>query len=126
MFNFNRRIFSILFIFLALFVCFGCVAATDVVSDDSRLSAPIVDDHSDFTMSARYNGGTGYHWVVSDDSYGVELVSSDNVIDHPGMTGSSATAYFTFHVVDDDYQAKLLLITPTGDVAKVLTSDMLN
>ena len=86
----------------------------------------ILDDNGDFSMSARYNTGTGYYWVVSSDSYGVDLISTNNVIDHPDACGSSATSYFKFHVTSDDYYVKLTLLSPTGEIVKEIDSNMIN
>lgn len=106
---------------LSAFISIGCISASDVGS-----AGPVLDDDGNFVMSVPYNGGTGYHWKVSSDSYGVDLVSKHNEIDHPGLSGSSATAYFTFHANSDDYCAKLILISPSGDVVKEVDSNMLN
>ena len=105
------------------------VAVNDINVDDNSLSdnpGVILDDNGDFIMSARYNTGTGYYWVVSSDSYGVDLSSIDNVVDHPDCTGSSATSYFKFHVTGDDYYVKLILLSPTGEVVKEIDSNMIN
>ncbi len=134
-------------VFFAILVSFGSVCAADTNNaydnyafghldqptvpnnDDNSLSdnpGVILDDNGDFIMSARYNTGTGYYWVVSSDSYGVDLSSIDNVVDHPDCTGSSATSYFKFHVTGDDYHVKLILLSPTGEVVKEIDSNMIN
>lgn len=105
---------------LSAFISIGCISASDVSA------GPILDDDGNFLMSVPYNCGTGYHWEVSSDSYGVDLVSHHNEIDHQGVSGSSAMAYFTFHVNSDDYCAKLVLLSPSGDVVKEVDSNMLN
>lgn len=96
----------------------------EIISEND--SGVILDDNNDFTMSARYNAGTGYCWVVSPDSYGVELLSTENVVDHPCCAGSSATAYFNFHVTGEDYYVKLILISPSGDIVREIDSNMIN
>ncbi len=105
------------------------VAVNDINVDDNSLSdnpGVILDDNGDFIMSARYNTGTGYYWVVSSDSYGVDLSSIDNVVDYPDYSGSSATSYYKFHVTGDDYYVKLILLSPTGEVVKEIDSNMIN
>lgn len=152
--NNSRLILAALVVFSA-FVGLGCIAASDANSNtfghvandtgfltDSGLltdsgflaeplsnstnNGPVLDGDNNFVMSGRYNGGTGYHWEISPETHGVDLVSQDNVEDHPGACGSSATSYFTFHVNSDDYYVKLILVTPTGDIAGEIDSDMLN
>ena len=104
--NLNKNIvFAALAVF-SVFVALSCVAAADNGADDGS-----------FVMSVPYNAGTGYHWEVSPDSYGVELVSNEYVQDHPGLCGSSGTAYFTFDITDaNSHFAKLVLISPAGNI----------
>ena len=90
------------------------------------LSAPILDGNDQFTMTARFNGGTGYHWEISPETHGVDLVDKHIVAQHPDLCGSGATAYYTFHVNSDDYYVKLILLTPTGKIVDELDSDMIN
>ncbi len=136
----NSRIILAALVVFSAFAGLGCIAASDVspdfighVASDindtiavGHNNAPILDGNDTFTMSGRYNTGTGYHWEVSPETHGVDLVSQDNVIDHPDMCGSSATSYFTFHVNSDDYYVKLVLYTPHGDIAQEIDSDMIN
>lgn len=142
-----------LFLVFSVFVGLSCIAAADIdgnassiddgditLNDDSSVNAtvlepakkiddnsgPILDDDNDFTMSARYNAGTGYHWEVSPETHGVDLISTNHVQDRPGVCGGSGTVYFSFHVNSDDYYVKLVLISPTGDIVDELDSGMLN
>ena len=119
--NRTNLIFSALAIF-AVVVGLGCVAAAD---DISSVAAPILDN-GDFSMSVPYNAGTGYHWEVSDETYGVDLIDVNYVQDHPNTCGSSGTAYFNFHVNSDSYYVKLVLISPAGDIVDEIDSDMIN
>lgn len=100
----------------------------DLVYNSSPVdrSGVILDDNNDFTMSARYNTGTGFYWKVSSDSYGVDLISIKNVIDHFDACGSSATSYFKFHVTSEDYYVKLILVGPTGNIVDEIDSNMIN
>ena len=48
-------------------------------NDDSSFYAVFKDnivtlDSGDFGMSVRFNAGTGYHWEISSESYGVDLI----------------------------------------------------
>lgn len=108
---------------LTLFVSLGSICASEIMDD---VNSPIIDDNNDFTMSARYNTGTGYYWQVSPESYGVELISTNYEVDHPDTCGSSATAFFNFHINSDDYYVKLILISPTGEIVNELDSNMIN
>lgn len=94
----------------------------EIISSDG---GPILKDN-DFTMTVRYNSGTGYCWKVSDETYGVEVNSIDNVLDHPGACGSSGTQYFNFHVTGQDYYVKLVLVSPSGKIVDEVDSNMLN
>ena len=137
--NNSRLILAALVVFSA-FAGLGCIAASDMSSDfigpvasdmNDNITvagdnAPILDGNNNFVMSGRFHTGTGYHWEVSPETHGVDLVSQDNVIDYPDMCGSPATSYFTFHVNSDDYYVKLVLYTPHGDIAQVIDSDMIN
>ena len=109
--NFNK-VFTALVI-LTLFVGLSCASAA--VADTNA------SIHNDFTMAAKYNAGTGYHWEVSPDSYGVKLIGQKNVIDHPGTCGSSGTAYFHFVKTGDEGLAKIVLISPTGEIVDSMT-----
>jgi len=117
--NNKSLIMAALVVFVAL-VGFSAISAANI---DSGV---VLDENNNFVMNVPYNSGTGYHWEVSSDSYGVELVNESYVVDHPDAAGSSGTAYFTFHVNDDEYCAKLILISPSGDVVDEVDSDMLN
>lgn len=117
--NFNKNLILATLVVLSVFVALSCVSAAS--------ANPIADDGGNFVMSVPYNSGTGYHWEVSPDSFGVELVSMKNVQDHPGACGTSGTSYFTFHIVDaDNYYAKLVCISPAGKIVKEVDSDMVN
>ena len=140
----NSKIILALLVVFSIFVGLGCISATggdgnatcvndtyttpfDVNTPFHPASEPILDDNGTFVMSARgASGSTGYHWEISPETYGVDLVSQNFVEDHPGAVGSSGTTYFTFHVNGDSYYVKLLLVTPHGDVVKELDSNMLN
>lgn len=116
---------NMIFVALAIFsvmVGLSCVSAT---SDVSNVSEHVLD-HSDFTMSVPYTAGTGYHWEISDESYGVDVDDINYVQDHPNTCGSSGTAYFNFHVNSDDYYVKLVLVSPAGDIVDEIDSNMLN
>lgn len=130
--------------FLAVFsiiIGMGCIAAANadhvaadnLFANDSGLaqnssgSGIVVDDNNDFTMSVKYNTGTGYHWVVSSETHGVDISGPNYVADHPGACGSSGTAYFNVHVINgDDYYVKLVLVSPSGDIVDEVDSNMIN
>lgn len=116
--NKSLIMFSLLVVF-AILVSVSCISAAD--ADSTSL-----DKHASFTMSAPYNAGTGYHWEISSETYGVHALPVKNVEDHPGTCGSSATAYFTFIPTSSDYYVKLVLISPTGEIVKELDSNMIN
>ena len=142
--NKSRIIFAALVIF-AMVVGVSCISATDsnqsIGIDDSNIddgavvdeisqetsdSGAIVDGNNDFTMTVRYNAGTGYHWEISPETYGVDVNSIDYKVDNPHVVGSSGTAYFNFHVNSDDYYVKLVLISPSGDIVDEVDSNMIN
>jgi hypothetical protein len=116
--NKSLLIFSLLVVF-AVLVSVSCISAAD--ADNT-----CIEKGCAFTMSAPYNAGTGYHWEISPETYGVHALPVKTVEDHPGTCGSSATAYFKFIPTSSDYYVKLVLISPTGDIVKELDSDMLN
>lgn len=142
--NKNHLIFALVAVF-TIFVGISCIAAGDVnhnaaVDDgsnaavasnvlepkDSSSSGIVLDDNNDFTMSVRYNAGTGYHWEVSPESYGVVVSEPNYVQDHPDRVGSSGTAYFNVHVTGDSYYVKLVLISPSGKIVDEVDSGMIN
>ncbi len=119
------------------FVGLGCINASDVNSDtigdvanDGSLNpavpAPYSYEGYNFVMSGQFNLGSGYHWEISPETHGVDLISQEIAIDNPDMLGSSATNFFTFHVNSDDYYVKLVLISPNGDIAQEIDSNMIN
>ena len=110
---------------ISLLACISCISAADVIADSSN-SGVIIDDQDMFTMTVPQTAGTGYHWEVSSESYGVDVCSSNFVEDHPGCFGSSGTVYFNFHVNSPDYYVKLVLINPSGEIVKEVDSNMLN
>lgn len=142
--NKSHLIFALVAVF-SIFVGISCIAACDVnnnatiddgsnvvVADnvlepkDSSHSGLILDGNNDFTMSVRYNSGTGYHWEVSPESYGVDVSEPNYVQDHPGLCGTSGTAYFNVHVNSDNYYVKLVLVSPSGKIVDEVDSDMIN
>ena len=121
--NFSKNIIFVSLALMSILVAVSCVAAEDI--GDSVDASTIVNGN--FVMSVPYNAGTGYHWEVSSDSYGVEVASINYVQDHPGTVGSSGTGYFAFNIIDaDNYYAKLVLISPSGEIVKEVDSGMLN
>lgn len=89
-------------------------------------SRPVVVDNDYFVMTLRgESGSTGYHWVISPETHGVDFVSDDYILDNPDCYGSAGTDYFTFHINSDDYYVKLLLVTPSGDIVKEVDSNMI-
>ena len=115
--NKSLVIFSILVVF-AILVSVTCISAAD--STENAVGNDV------FTMSAPYTAGTGYHWEISSETYGVNVVSVDYVQDHPGTCGSSGTAFFKFQPTSDDFYVKLVLINPSGDIVKEIDSNMIN
>lgn len=129
----NSRFVLLALVVLSAFVGLGCIAASDnnidsatgIVADISNPGI-ILDGDNCFQMTVPYNSGTGFHWEVSPETHGVELVSEEYVADHPDMCGTSGTGYFSFHVVSDDYYVKLVLISPSGEVVDSVDSNMIN
>ena len=140
----SNKIFILLAVF-TLFVGISCISATDIdvnsthiddaihsgtenvkINDTQNDFNAILDDNGNFVMTVPLTAGTGYHWEISSESYGVDLISSEFVEDHPGCCGSSGTDYFNFHANSGDYYVKLVLISPTGEIVKTVDSDMLN
>lgn len=124
----NRNLIFISLAIFSVFIALSSISAADLDMNDT-VAVDSIPEHiepSDFTMSARYNEGTGYHWEVSPETHGATFESVDSVTDHPGTCGSSATDYFHFKITSDDYYIKLVLISPTGDIVKELDSDMVN
>lgn len=118
--NFNKNIFAALLAVCVIFVAASSVSAAD--ADNS----PIISDDNNFEMTVPYNAGTGFHWEISSETHGVEVLSTNYVQDHSDCAGSSRTAYFNFKVMDDDFYVKLVLISPSGDIVKEVDSDMIN
>lgn len=123
----SNKIFALLAIFV-LFAGISTIAAADNITDTNNVTntGAVIGDDGNFVMSVPTTAGTGYHWEVSPQSYGVNLNSANFVADHPGTCGSSGTTYFNFHANSGDYYVKLVLISPTGDIVKEIDSDMLN
>ena len=106
--------------------------------NDSSNSGIILDENGNFDMTVRgQSASTGYRWEISPETYGVDVIQNEFVPDHrenpdfPEMTviGGGGTSYFTFHVNDDydgHFYVKLLLVTPSGKIAKEIDSNMLN
>ena len=155
-FNKNSKAVFMLLVVLSIFVGISCISASDVANNtvdqnvtpidinvpDSSNSGIILDSNGCFVMSLRgASGSTGYHWEISPETYGVDLVSHEYVLDHdshhhslPGeyqrhdisFIGGAGTDYYTFHVNGDNYYVKLILIAPNGDIVKEVDSDMIN
>lgn len=118
-FKYEINIIFVSLLVLALMAGINSISAQDV-------NAKINDTEADysFTMAVPYNAGTGYHWEISPESHGVEVISINFVEDYPGTLGSSGTGYFNFHVIDnDDYYVKLVLISPKGDIVSETDSN---
>ena len=112
---------------LSLFVGISCISAADIDANNGVSNLNVIpDSNNDFTMTVPSNAGTGYHWEVSPETYGVDIGESKFVEDHPGCVGSSGTDYFSFHINSVDYYVKLVLISPTGEIVKEVDSNMLN
>ena len=131
MINIKNKNHLILAFVVVFSICMGmsCIAASELnqkTLDTQKDSGPILDDNNDFTMSAKYNSGTGYMWKVSPETHGVYVAEPRYVVDHPGTSGSSGTVYFDIHVISDDYYVKLILVSPTGKVVDEIDSDMVN
>ena len=89
----------------------------------------IVDDENCFIMIGKTGAGSGYHWEISPESYGVELVSIIDIgsprLEIDPITGRETIFYggtsincFKFHIISDDYYAKLIHLTPIGDICE--------
>ena len=131
MINIKNKNHLILAFVVVFSICIGmsCIAASEIdqkTLDTDKGSGPILDDNNDFTMSARYNGGTGYMWKVSPETHGADVSAPRYVLDHPVRCGGSGTVYFDVHVTSDDYYVKLILVGPTGQVVDEIDSDMVN
>ena len=125
----NPHTIFALFIVFSIFAGLTCSFAANADLSTSDNAGPILDQNNNFVMSVPLTGGTGYHWEVSPDSYGVTLTDSYFVENHPGAAGSSGTYYFHFNVNDGnegDFYAKIVLVSPTGDIVKEVDSNMLN
>lgn len=83
-----------------------------IMAEDS--DGEIEDEDKYFELSGTSHAG--WHWEVSSDSYGVELVSRYDVVNRPSPTwvGESGTTYFKFHIISDNCFAKIVLINPQG------------
>ncbi len=55
---------------LALMAGINSISAQDVNANINDTEA----DYS-FTMAVPYNAGTGYHWEISPESHGIEVIS---------------------------------------------------
>lgn len=117
--KFNKSLILTALVIFSVFVALSGVSAADADN-----VAPT--DNGNFVMTVPYNAGTGYHWEVACETYGVEVNSIDFVEDHPGTLGSSGTGYFSFHIIDDDYYVKLVLISPSGEIVNEVDSNMVN
>lgn len=127
--NKYKIVFALLAIF-SVFVCLSCISAADSVDDSSLSDAGDIglDDSSVscdaripcFTMAARFNSGTGYHWEISPETYGATFMTSNKILDHPGACGSSGTVFFNFFIPNKhDFYIKLVEIAPNGNVVDV-------
>lgn len=80
-----------------------------------------------FNITVKSNPTTGYHWELSDESYGVELVNHTFVSDNPTLTGSGGADTFVFKVLqNDNYYTKIVLIAPDGSIVNSTDSNNLN
>ena len=124
--NFDRKIQVALIslVALSLFVGISCISAADIDANGNLNVIP--DCNNDFTMTVPLTAGTGYHWEVSPETYGVDIGGHKFVEDNPGCLGSSGTEYFNFHINSDDFYVKLVLINPTGEIVKEVDSNMIN
>ncbi|MCQ2964144.1 MAG: protease inhibitor I42 family protein [archaeon] len=93
-----------------------------------NFAAQSSEDNS-FNITVKSNPTTGYHWELSDESYGVELVNHTFVSDNPALTGSGGADTFVFKVLQnakDNYYAKIVLIAPDGSIVNSTDSNNLN
>ena len=83
-----------------------------IMAEDSNEEIEDEDKYFELSGASR----AGWHWEVSSDSYGVELVSRYDVVNRPSPTwvGESGTTYFKFHIISDNCFAKIVLINPQG------------
>lgn len=80
-------------------------------------------------MVVKSNPSTSYHWELSDENYGVELVNHSFVSDNPNLTGAGGTDIFVFNILpnsEDNYYAKIVLIAPDGSIVNSSDSNNLN
>ena len=122
--NFDKKlqVAFVTLVVLSLLACVSCISATNTDAGDN--SCP--DRFNTFTMTVPCTAGTGYHWEVSPETYGVDIGPSKFVEDNPGCVGSSGTVYFNFHINSPDYYVKLVLLNPTGEIVKEVDSNMIN
>ena len=126
--NKNHLILAFVVVF-SICIVMSCIAASEIdqkTLNTDKGSGPIIDDNNDFTMSARYNAGTGYIWKVSPETYGAVVSEPRYVLDNPYTIGGSGTVYFDIHVNSDDYYVKLILVSPSGKIVDEIDSDMVN
>ena len=120
---FNKsQLLIVSLVVLSVFVGLSCIAAADTGASGTQVN-DLTKHPGTFVMSVNYNAGTGYHWEVSPDSYGVKLIGTKYVQDHPGLCGSSGTAHFKFKVTSKEHSAKLVLISPTGEIVDEVVSN---
>lgn len=85
------------------------------------------DNHFEIVVKSNYS--TGYHWELSNESYGVELVNHSFVSDNSNLTGAGGTDTFVFNILpnsEDKYYAKIVLIAPDGSIVNSTDSNNLN
>jgi len=64
---------------------------------------------SQFAINAAGNATTGYIWEATFDQTYINLVSSEYIIDNPGMAGSGGINRFTFQVLKQGV-TKIILV----------------
>lgn len=79
-------------------------------------------------LSVVSNPSTGYYWEISDTTHGVELINQKWVANHPGALGGSGIEHYSFRILSDDYNVRIVEINarnqlPTG---KFIDDSMLN
>ena len=117
----KSQVMAVALVIFSIFVGLSCVAAADVTNVDHSL-----EKNDILKMTVKCNPGSGFHWEVSPKTHGATLMTKNVVQDNPGTCGDSETVFYSFLKQQPDAYVQLALISPSGNVVKVVDSDMLN
>ncbi len=76
------------------------------------------DEDNNFVVTLDFDNKSPFHWEITQDTYGAYLDSTMSVVNFPDR--STGTTYYNFHVADDHFFVRMILVDAAGNVIDFL------